>query len=112
MVPGSNRASSVALLFSPATLVPIVLGVGAGVYLWVTREELHSLAMFLGIAGTLGGLGTFMTRLLLNGKQLDPALARKRQEMLAGLTELADVSRFPASAEAGQPAAAAPLETI
>jgi nitrate/nitrite transporter NarK len=109
---GSKRTSIFALFFSPATLVPIVLGVGAAVYLWVTMEKQHNLALFIGVAGTLGGLGTFMTRVVLGGKQVNPTIAKKRQEMLTGLAELADASRFTPSAEAGQPAAAAPVETI
>jgi len=109
----SPRKTFAGLLFSTPTLVPVFLGLlGAALILifWDTRHQ--NLAEFLAIAGGLGGLGTLLTLLLLNTRRLEPALVRKRRELLACLEELADGSRFTASAEADQPAVSAQTERV
>jgi hypothetical protein len=108
----AGQRSFLSLLFSAPTLTPIVLGLGAALCLRLMDPAQGRLAGFLATAGVLGGVGTLLTLLMLNGPAGDPVLLGRRQELLATLAELADGSRVPASAEAAQLATPAPLERL
>jgi hypothetical protein len=107
-----TRQSFLAILFSAASLTPLVLGGLGALVLSLTGEKNRPLAAFVATAGALGSVGSLLTLLLLNGPGLDPVLLRRRKDMLAGLEELADTRRLPASAEAGPPATAAAAERL
>jgi len=100
------------LVLSPAVLAPLILGLGGALAMRLTSDKHNHLAGFVAVVGTLGAVGTLSTLLLARGRRLDPVMARKRQEMQACLEELADGSRFAASAESDQPAVAAQVERL
>jgi hypothetical protein len=109
MAPG-KRTTFLGLLLSVPVLTPIVLGVGGAVLLGMTANK--NLAAFVAICGILGGVGTLLTLWMLNAKRLDPAIARRRQQLLAVLEELVDGRGLPVCAEAGAPATAAAGERL
>ncbi|HVS36086.1 MAG TPA: hypothetical protein VMS17_10940 [Gemmataceae bacterium] len=88
------------LLFSPHTLVPVLLGAGSAAAVWQLRlfgADSTRLAIFLAVAGGLGGLGTLLTLAVVGGKAVEPAVQKKRRELLAMLDALAEgVQRPPA----------------
>ena len=96
-------------LFSPLVLPPLLLGLGSGAFFWFVQNQ-QELAKFLGIAGAAGALLTLMVLLIAGGKSLPAPLARRRQEMLSGLADLLDTSKFVATPESDRPAAAAQPE--
>jgi hypothetical protein len=106
---GSRRTGLTGRLLSAPVLTPVFLGAGAGIALALGSDKHNALAAFVAVLGALGGVGTLLTLLLL-GQRVDPAVARKRRELLACLEELSDPGRFPASAESERAAAAAPAE--
>jgi hypothetical protein len=107
-----KRKTFMQLLFSPLTLGPLMLGAGGGIVLWVMGEQYYPLAGFSTSTGSLLALGSFLTRLVLNIRTLDPAVARKRQEMRRLLEELADTARFaPAPEPTGKLLPPAPSAT-
>jgi hypothetical protein len=85
-------------LFSPFTLSPLILGLGAAAFFWFAKQQ-KPMAEFLAVAGGLGALGSFITMLLAGGKTVSPAAARRRDEMVSGLGDLLDMSRFAATTE-------------
>jgi len=109
-MPGSQRKSFSTVLFSTPVLAPIVLGVGAGVAITMFAEAHRQIGMFLAVFGALGSAGTLLTQLILSGPRVPPEVARKRQEVLRGLEDLADPGRYPASAESDRLASAAQME--
>jgi hypothetical protein len=98
------------LLSSPLTLTPIVLGLGSALVLWAVSDKHHNLAAFLAVAGSLGGVGTLLTLLIVHAQGADPVLAQRRSELLAGLGDLADGGKFKPSSEAQQAASPAPAQ--
>ncbi len=101
------------LLLSAQTLVPVVLGLGAALAVWGFRvggDAGTRLAIFLAVAGALGGVGTLLTQMVLGAKTADPAVTKKRRELLACLDALADGVQRPAAAEPDFATAPAPIE--
>jgi hypothetical protein len=69
------------LLASPLTLLPVLAGVTDLLALWAFSIQ-SGMGIFAGIAGVLGGLGIFLTRLLVDrgaGAQVINALAQEAQ---------------------------------
>jgi hypothetical protein len=108
----SGKKSFMELLSSPAVLVPIVLGVGGAIVVWAVRDKEQHIAAFLAIVGCLGAFGTLMTLLLFNTEKVDPAVARRRSDLLAGLEALASSDSRGACPEAELAATAAQAERI
>jgi hypothetical protein len=75
---------------SPLTLAPFVLGVGAAIILWAMSDKRLNLAAFSAIVGTLGAVGMLLTLTIVHSRPTDPALLRRRREMLALVTALGD----------------------
>ena len=101
------------LLLSAQTLVPVVLGLAAALAVWGFRlggDAGTRLAIFLAAAGALGGMGTLLTQMVLGARASDPAVTKKRRELLAGLDALADGVQRPAAAEPDFATAPAPIE--
>ena len=98
-------------LFSPFTLSPLILGLGAGAFFWFVQNQ-KPMGQFLIVAGLLGAGGSLLTLLLAGGKSVPAPLARRRQEMLDGLADLLDTSKFAATPESDRPAAAAQPERV
>ena len=76
------------LLGSAETLVPIMLGVGAGLVFWGVVPRGERLGAFLAIAGCVGGLLTLLVLSLIQ-PGMNPAVLRKRREMADRLESLA-----------------------
>ncbi len=101
------------LLLAPQTLVPVVLGLCAALAVWgfhIGGESGSRLALFLAVAGVLGGAGTLLTQAVLGARAADPAVAKKRRELLAALDALADGVQRPPAAEPDLATAPAPIE--
>jgi len=96
-------------LISPFTLSPLIVGLGAAAFFWFAKQQ-KPMAEFLAIAGVLGAFGSFVTMLMAGGRSLNPAMSRRRQEMLDGLADLLDTSKFAATPESDRLAAAAQPE--
>jgi hypothetical protein len=96
-------------VLSPFVLSPLVLGLGAGAVFWFALSQ-KPMGQFLIIAGLLGAGGSLLTLLLVGGKSVPAAMARRRQEMIDGLADLLDTSKFAATTESDRPAAAAQPE--
>jgi hypothetical protein len=108
--PGRGFAHS---LFSPQTLVPVVLGCGTAAAVWgfnLGGESGPRLAIFLAAAGVLGGVGTLLTQAILGARSANPAVMKKRRELLATLDALADGVQRPAAQEPDFATAPAPIE--
>src|SRR5437588_12661243 len=104
-------------LMSPATLVPVVLGVCSAAAVWgfnglnlVPADKSTNMAIFLAVLGCLGGAGTLMTLRVLSGKSASPATAKKQRELLAVLDALADGVQHGPPPEPDLATAAAPIE--
>ncbi len=112
MARGTGKKSFMELLSAPATLVPFVLGVGGAIVIWAVGKRQEHIAAFLAIVGCLGAFGTFCTLMLFNAEKIDPAVARRRSDLLASLEALGASESRGVSAEAELAATAAQTERI
>jgi hypothetical protein len=79
---GFRKKLLLRLFSSPLTLLPVLAGVTDLLVLW-TFGLRSGMGIFVGIAGILGGVGIFLTRLLLDGsvgKETIEAMAREMEE--------------------------------
>jgi len=95
--------------FSPYALPPLMLGLGSAAFFWFVQGQ-QDLAKFLASFGGAGYLITVLIHLVAGGKSVSGPLARRRQEMIDGLADLLDTSKFSATPESDRPAAAAQPE--
>jgi hypothetical protein len=104
MASKSKHRRFMALLGSPLSIGPIVLGLGGAMVLWAMSDRSLNMAAFVAILGSSVGLGMLATLMVFNPPRIAPELARKRQELAAGLEALADTGWATAAAESGTPA--------
>lgn len=105
----SAKQSFSDLACSAPTLVPLVLGLGAAIIIWAVRDKEMNLAIFLAVAGALGGLGTLLTLWIAQGDSVPQVVVKGRQQLLASLDAVVEAS-VGAATEADLAPLAAQLE--
>jgi hypothetical protein len=108
-----TRRTFVELLLSPTAMVPVILGLCSALAVWgfgMVGPASTRVAIFLAVVGCRGGGGTVMTLLVLGGRRSDPAVEKKRRELLAALDAMADGVQHGPLPEPDLATAAAPIE--
>jgi hypothetical protein len=106
-----NKKGLIEMLGSPLTMLPIMLGVGAGLFIWATAKpgSSNKLPIFLATVGCLAGLGMLLSMWALQPGP-KPKLIKARQELAQVLEALLNRESPGVTQESPQLATEAPVE--